>query len=179
MEGGPGGHHVQHPGQAHDHRQLQHDQELAGQPLAGAVWDIELSINIREGSQLSDKAWNCETSRRFVRSYSIYTRTQPALSRYLYTPCFNVLHLPPVAAQSYPGQKEAADVDGDEGGHDEVVVEELRGLGEAQLGLVFGLDEALDDAHVGSGGLARPHLVHQSCYDGEHNWEALCIQTIQ
>ena len=48
VEGGPGGHHVQHPGQAHDHRQLQHDQELAGQPLAGAVWDIELSVNIRE-----------------------------------------------------------------------------------------------------------------------------------
>ena len=115
----------------------------------------------------------------FVRRCSIYFHTHPALSRYLYTPCFDVLHLPPVAAQSYPGEEEAADVDGDEGGHDEVVVEELRGLGEAQLGLVFGLDEALEGAHVGSGGLARPDLVHQSCYSGENHWEALCIQTIQ
>ena len=84
-----------------------------------------------------------------------------------------------MAAQSYPGEEEAADVDGDEGGHDEVVVEELRGLGEAQLGVVFGLDEALEGAHVGSGGLARPDLVHQSCYSGEQHGEALCIQTIQ
>ena len=103
------GHDVQYPGHSHDHRQLHDNREMIHQAVR-ATKIITLRTSCRGQ----------------VRKFRIRRS-------FLLIPCLDILHVVPVFVEVNGSHQEADDVEGDEHDHDQVVVEELRGLEESFL----------------------------------------------